>query len=78
MPHHEEKSGQAEGGPRRRGGVGGVLLAGLLGSLVGAAAAMLLSPWRGAEARLRLKERGKDLAEGAKKKFKEKLGGSED
>jgi hypothetical protein len=38
---------------------------------------MLLSPWRGAEARLRLKERSKELAEGAKKKLKEKLSGGE-
>jgi gas vesicle protein len=34
---------------------------GVLGSVVGAAAALLLSPWRGAEARLRLKERAKDV-----------------
>ncbi len=78
MLHHEEKSGQAEGEPRRRRGAGRVLFAGLVGSLVGAAAAMLLSPWRGAEARLRLKQRSKELAEGAKKKFRETVGRSEE
>jgi len=38
-------------------GVGRLVIACAFGSLVGAAAAMLLSPWRGAEARLRLKYR---------------------
>jgi hypothetical protein len=39
---------------------------------------MLLSPWRGAEARLQLKERGKEFTEAAKKKFREKMGKEED
>lgn len=78
MPHHEPKGEQAEGEAGRRRGAGRVVFAGLLGALVGAAAAMLLSPWRGAEARLRLKERGKELTEGAKKKFREKMGRGED
>jgi gas vesicle protein len=44
---------------------------GVLGSVIGAATAMLLSPWRGAEARLRLKERAKDVSSTVSDKAKE-------
>jgi gas vesicle protein len=78
MPHHEPQAegSQEEGG--RRGGAGRFVVAGLLGALVGAGAALLLSPWRGAEARLQLKERGKEFAEAAKRKFREKTGRGEE
>ncbi len=78
MPHHETK-GQPDGGEAgRRGGGGRFVFAGLLGALVGAAAAMLLSPWSGSEARLQLKQRSKELAEGARRKFREKTGEGEE
>lgn len=60
MPHHD-KGEQEQEKQHGRGGAGKMVAVGVLGSLVGAAAAMLLSPWRGAEARLRLKERAKDV-----------------
>jgi gas vesicle protein len=53
MPHHEHE--QTKG--TRSGAAGKVALAGVIGAAAGAATAMLLSPWRGAEARLRLKDR---------------------
>ena len=43
----------------------------LLGSVIGAAAALLLSPWRGAEARLKLKERAQDVSSKVGEKAKE-------
>ena len=68
MPDHETDSNAAEQGHGR--GSGAVVVAGILGAAVGAAAAMLLSPWRGPEARERLKERAKDVGSrvGAKAK----------
>lgn len=78
MPHHETQAEGSEGEGGRRRAAGRFVVAGLLGALVGAGAAMLLSPWRGAEARLQLKERGKEFTEAAKKKFREKMGKEED
>ncbi len=49
-------------------GVGRLVFAGALGSLIGAGAAMLFSPWRGAEARLRLKYHVKEWGATAKQK----------
>jgi gas vesicle protein len=62
MPHHEHGQSKQPG----RAGTGKVVLVGVLGAAVGAVAALLLSPWRGAEARLRLKDRAKDLGSKAK------------
>lgn len=47
-------------------GVGRLVFAGALGSLIGAGAAMLFSPWRGAEARLRLKYHLKEWGSSAR------------
>jgi len=69
MPHHDPDSNAAEG--RHRRGAGALVVVGLLGTAVGAAAALLLSPWRGAEARLRLKERAKDVGSKVGAKAKE-------
>lgn len=68
MPHQDTDSNAAEG--RHRRGAGALVVVGLLGTAVGAAAALLLSPWRGSEARQRLKERAKDVGSkiGAKAK----------
>ena len=68
MPHHDTDSNAAE--DRRHRGAGALVVVGLLGTAVGAAAALLLSPWRGSEARQRLKERAKDVGSkvGAKAK----------
>jgi len=68
MPHHDTESNAAE--DRRHRGAGALVVVGLLGTAVGAAAALLLSPWRGSEARQRLKERAKDVGSkvGAKAK----------
>ena len=60
MPHHDKDEKEQEK-HHGRGGAGKMVAAGVLGTVIGAAAAMLLSPWRGAEARLRLKERAKDV-----------------
>jgi gas vesicle protein len=56
----------------------GLLLVGLAGSIAGAAAALLLAPWRGAETRRRLKEAAVAAGTGAKEKalsLKEKVSG---
>ena len=68
MPHHDTDSNAAEG--RRHRGAGALVVVGLLGTAVGAAAALLLSPWRGSEARQRLKEKVTDVGSkvGAKAK----------
>lgn len=86
MAHHEHREEQKAGGA-----AGKVALAGAIGAVVGAATAMLLSPWRGAEARLRLKDRmrsscfkakdvtskAKDVAVKAKERAKGVLPGKE-
>ena len=69
MPHHDTESKAAENGHRRGGGA--LVVVGLLGTAIGAAAALLLTPWRGAEARLRLKERAKDVGTKVGAKAKE-------
>ena len=51
----DELQGSEEEGPSR-GGRKRFLVVGLLGAAVGAVTAMLLTPWRGAEARKKLKE----------------------
>ena len=68
MPHQDTESNAAE--DRHGRGAGALVVVGLLGTAVGAAAALLLSPWRGSEARQRLKERAKDVGSkvGAKAK----------
>ena len=68
MPQHDTEPKATENGHRRGGGA---LVVGLLGTAVGAAAALLLTPWRGAEARLRLKERAKDVGTKVGAKAKE-------
>ena len=73
MPHHDTDSNAAE--DRHGRGTGALVVVGLLGTAVGAAAALLLSPWRGSEARQRLKERAKDV--GAKVGAKAKDVGSQ-
>ena len=49
-------------------GRGKLLLVGALGSILGAAAALLLAPWRGAEARKKLKEGAAKAGAAAKEK----------
>ncbi len=77
MPEHESGSQHhPEGEREHRRGAGAILFAGLIGSALGAAAAILLSPWRGSEARLHLTDRVKDLEAKAKdvaSKVKDKL-----
>jgi len=70
MPHHD-KSEEEHEKVHTRGGACKMVVAGVLGSVIGAAAAMLLSPWRGAEARLRLKERAKDVGSKVSDKAKD-------
>ena len=69
MPHHDTEPDSAQGRHRRDSGA--LAVVGLLGTAVGAAAALLLTPWRGAEARLRLKERAKDVGTKVGAKAKE-------
>ena len=69
MPQHDTEPDAAEGRHRRDSGA--LVVVGLLGTAVGAAAALLLTPWRGAEARLRLKERAKDVGTKVGAKAKE-------
>ncbi len=49
--------------------IGGLVLATAIGSLIGAGVAMLFSPWRGAEARLRLKYQLKEFGTASKQKI---------
>lgn len=57
--HQREKSG-------RSGGRGGLLVVGFLGAVAGAVAGLLLAPWRGAEARAKLKEGARKAGAAAK------------
>jgi len=50
------KEGHGEEAEAPRGWFGRTLLAGVLGTIAGAATALLLTPWRGAEARRKVKE----------------------
>jgi gas vesicle protein len=70
MPHHNQGE-EDQGKPHGRGGAGKLVVVGVLGSVIGAATAMLLSPWRGAEARLKLKERAQDVSSKVGEKAKE-------
>lgn len=50
------KEEQGKEAQSSRGWFGRTLLAGVLGTIAGAATALLLTPWRGAEARRKVKE----------------------
>jgi gas vesicle protein len=52
------------------GGRGKLILAGLLGSIIGAVAGLLLAPWRGAETRRKLKEAAATASTAAAEKAK--------
>jgi hypothetical protein len=53
---HEESPADERETEKSSGGRGKMLLAGLLGAVTGAVAGLLLAPWRGADARRKLKE----------------------
>ena len=64
----EESKGPTSTAERTTGpGHGKLLLAGLVGSVVGAVGALLLAPWRGAETRQKVKEGAAKLKESALK-----------
>jgi len=52
----DSKEEQGEKAEASRGWFGRTLLAGVLGTIAGAATALLLTPWRGVEARRKVKE----------------------
>ena len=52
----DSKEGQGEKAEASRGWFGRALLVGVLGTIAGAATALLLTPWRGVEARRKVKE----------------------
>ena len=71
MTKKEDQGPEAAGDPAEETGAGGrgrVLLAGVLGSIVGAVTALLLTPWRGAEARRKMKDAASAAGASAKEK----------
>lgn len=66
MPEDEEQQhpSESEEQDTSSGGIVKTVVIGVLGTIAGAVAAVLLTPWRGAEARLKLK----DAASAATKK----------
>jgi len=71
MPHHREEDAPAGHEHSSRGRAGVALVAGVIGGILGAAAALLVSPWRGEEARSKLKERVGEMGSAVKGKASE-------
>jgi gas vesicle protein len=68
VKERDVESSRDEGTEKGTTSRAGLLLVGLAGSVIGAAAALLLAPWRGAETRRRLKEAAATAGSAAKEK----------